>query len=169
MSFLKKLFRRRPHVSEKEQTGKKNIIATFPYDRFNCECVNEISRLKQDSKLKSKFYDCPRSLLMDKYKIVCSNCGDTVAFIHATDSKLTDWCNLHYTCESDGVNWHGALAVNLSPIDSCLGFECACGQDTRDFRANNTLPPHVVRDINTRNLIGREFGKKDSKFKAIKL
>lgn len=62
--------------------------------------------------------------------------------------------------------WEGALAINISPIDGKLGIECACGQDTRDFRANATLPDEERAKLVKRSMQGRELGKQDSKFRA---
>lgn len=141
----------------------EQIVSKIPVDKHDCLC----SKLTEN-----KLYTtCPRSSEygMRKYQILCDNCGDSVAFIYATDESLTDWCDLHYTCFNDGKYWHGCMSVNISPIDQSLGFECSCGQDTRDFRANNTLPNNVLIKIIERNSKGREFNKKDSKFKVIKL
>jgi len=51
--------------------------------------------------------------------------------------------------------WFGCATVNLSPIDQKLGFECFCGNDTRDFRSSATLPPNEIHA----RLRKREFGK----------
>jgi hypothetical protein len=106
---------------------------------------------------------------MEQYKVSCANCGDDIALVYATDKALTDWCDLHYTCYSDGKNWHGCMAVNISPIDSSLGFECSCGQDTRDFRANNTLPQNILDKLIEKSSVGKAFGKPSSKFKVTKI
>lgn len=63
--------------------------------------------------------------------------------------------------------WQGALTVNISPIDGTLGFECACGVDTRDFRANMTLPSEIRQAKIAITSQGREFGKGNSKFLSV--
>lgn len=76
-----------------------------------------------------------------RYKITCGKCGDEIALVWAKDSRLQDWCDLHYLTKFDKTSWYGCVAVNVSPIDDQLGFNCACGEDTRDYRANKSLPP----------------------------
>lgn len=76
-----------------------------------------------------------------KYKITCGKCGDEIAIVWSKDSTIKDWCDLHYLTKFDSRSWYGCVAVNVSPIDDQLGFNCACGEDTRDYRANKSLPP----------------------------
>jgi len=65
--------------------------------------------------------------------------------------------------------WHGCYGSHISPVTEQLCFECTCGQDTRDFRANMTLPALKAFEIEEKNKVGREFGKSNSKFKASKV
>lgn len=102
-----------------------------------------------------------------KYDIICSRCGDRVAYVWARDDKLADWCDLHYICWFDKFSWRGCMTVNVSPIDAHLGFECACGEDTRDYRANKSLPPVQKQLMSEYAMQHREFGKTSSKFIAI--
>jgi len=76
-----------------------------------------------------------------KFFINCTRCGEKVGYCWANNEALEEWVDLHYICWYDKKSWHGAMAVNVSRIDGSLGFECACGEDTRDFRGNRTLPP----------------------------
>jgi len=145
------------------------VVAPFPYDRYECSCVDLVTKSKLSNN--TSYMECPRTKErnMKPYKIVCGDCGSDIAYIYATDEKLTDWCDLHYTCIKIKNHWNGCMTVNISPIDGTIGFECSCGNDTRDYRANSTLPPHIIKEIWDKNLQGREFGTKQSKFKAIKL
>lgn len=103
-----------------------------------------------------------------KYSITCARCGDKVAYCWARDEKLTDWCDLHYISWHDKESWRGAMAVNVSPIDGRLGFECCCGEDTRDYRASTNLPP-IQKELLVQYMMKhRDFGTKDSKFFASK-
>lgn len=63
--------------------------------------------------------------------------------------------------------WHGALGVNLSPIDGMIGIECCCGNDTRDFRANNTLIPELKKKKMEETSYGRDYGQKISRYKLV--
>jgi len=159
----KKILRK---VCASEGSKKQIIISLVPVDRANCECQEKIVEMKKN--LKVTKYECPRAKEkgMKKYLITCGECGSKIAYVHAKDRKLSDWCNLHYITENTGSEWKGCMAVNISPIDEKLGFECTCGQDTRDFRANTTLPSKMAMSIAEENLIGKEFGKRNSKFKV---
>lgn len=104
-----------------------------------------------------------------KYELYCNQCGENIGYLWARDETLTDWCDLHYRCWYDKNYWNGAMSVNISPVDEQLGFECACGEDTRDYRANKTLPPIQKRLMTEYSLRHREFAKPTSKFSAIAL
>lgn len=104
---------------------------------------------------------------LQRYDINCVNCGEKVAYCWAKNDKLEGWCDLHYVSWYDEESWRGAMVVNVSPIDGALGFECACGEDTRDFRATNSLPPIQKRLMVDYILKHRGFGSKDSKFIAV--
>lgn len=102
-----------------------------------------------------------------KYEILCSNCGDKVAYCWASDDSLSDWVDLHYLTWYNAESWRGALAINVSPIDGKLGIECACGEDTRDFRAAPHMAPLQRQLMTEYSLKHRVFGTKESKFAAI--
>lgn len=102
-----------------------------------------------------------------KYELLCSRCGEKVAYLWARNEQLEDWCDLHYLCSYDKDSWKGALAINVSPIDGKLGVECACGEDTRDHRANRTLPPIAKRLMIEYSIKHRDFGNSNSRFAAI--
>lgn len=103
-----------------------------------------------------------------QYNITCVNCGDQVAVVWAKDDTLKDWCDLHYMCEHDKNTWRGAMAVNVSPIDGLVGFECACGEDTRDFRANKELPRVMKQLMIEYSNTHRGFGHAKAGFVAMK-
>jgi len=157
----------------KEKKRKIEIYSFFPVDKHDCECQAQIAdlkiqlaRLPEDKResLMKKIgpQRCPKSRKpgYNRYKIVCAQCGQTVAFVYAKDKYLTDWCDLHYYNWCDRKRWYGCATVNISPIDGKLGFECFCGNDTRDFRNSATLPP---KEIEAR-LKKRDFGKPNSGF-----
>lgn len=100
------------------------------------------------------------------YIVNCVSCGEKMAKVWATDGQLTDWCDLHYLSWYDKDSWHGCLTVNVSPIDGLLGFECACGEDTRDFRGRNSLPPIQKQLMVEYVLKHRKFEHPHSKFIA---
>jgi hypothetical protein len=102
-----------------------------------------------------------------KYELYCSGCGEKVAYVWARNEKLDDWCDLHYLCSYNKESWKGALAINVSPIDGKIGIECACGEDTRDHRANKTLPPIAKRLMIEYSMKHRDFGDSNSRFAAI--
>jgi hypothetical protein len=102
-----------------------------------------------------------------KYDILCGRCGEKVAYCWAENEKLDNWCDLHYICWFDKDSWRGALAVNVSPIDGHLGFECACGEDTRDHRANKTLAPIAKQLMVEYVMKHRDFAKPSSRFAAM--
>jgi hypothetical protein len=54
--------------------------------------------------------------------------------------------------------WVGARTPQISPIDGKLGFECFCGNDTRDARDSATLPPGQIQLMLSR----REFNRPNS-------
>lgn len=104
-----------------------------------------------------------------KYHILCATCGDKVAYVWAKDQKLTDWADLHYICWYDRESWRGAMAINVSPVDGALGIECACGEDTREFRVNKTLAPIQRNLMSEYSLKHRDFATPDSRFVAVQL
>ncbi len=103
-----------------------------------------------------------------KFKITCARCGDPIAVVWATDSTLRDWCDLHYLQEHDKNTWYGCMTVNVSQIDEQLGFECACGEDTREYRTRNSMSP-ILRELATEySMKHRAFNKSTSAFIAIR-
>lgn len=180
----------REELEKLNREGKKSnqIISYFPYDKHDCKCQVRIMGLKnqfsimtskdiEEYKKKGNFH-CDRGLGYKEYKIYCNSCDSLVGIVRAKDNTLTDFYDLHYVCESrvvkvevgkigkkkiyeDKAEWFGALAINLSPIDGKIGFECSCGSDTRDFRANTTMKEKEKRD-RIRVIEGkREFHKKN--------
>ena len=103
----------------------------------------------------------------NRYDIYCTNCGEKVAYVWAINEKLANWCDLHYLCWYDEESWRGAMAVNVSPIDGHIGIECACGEDTRDFRTNRNMPPIQKKLMIEYSQKHREFATKDSRFIAV--
>lgn len=119
-------------------------------------------------KFKTEYIRCPRDKKdMKKFKLYCGMCGDLVGECYATDDTLTDYCDFHYVSTHDGEYWHGALGINLSPIDQMIGIECGCGNDTRDFRANNTLLPELKKQKIDETSYGRAYGNKESRYKVV--
>lgn len=152
------------------------IYSFFPNDRAGCECQKMVlgwkKKLAETPPNKRKgliqeagFLVCPRDKTgMQRYKITCKNCKETLGYCWATDNTLRDFCDFHYVSWTDGIEWHGCLTPHISPITEQLCFECCCGEDTRDFRANMTLPGSVACQKEELCRIGRDFGKATSKF-----
>jgi len=59
--------------------------------------------------------------------------------------------------------WHGCLTPSVSLMDGKLGFECACGNDTRDFRMAHLTNATTIAKMKE-NMNGRNFGEKNSKY-----
>lgn len=154
------------------------LYSFFPCDRWNCECVAlkndriaELAQLNEDKRreaiLREDHMECPRDKDgMRCYRIYCNNCDSPIAELWSKDEALSDFCDLHYISFTDGEVWKGTFGVNISPIDGKLGFECACGADTRDFRANTTMPGKAVREKIDANLKGRDFGVEGAKYRT---
>lgn len=138
--------------------------------------------------------DCPNSKNKKKFRIVCAECGDVIGEVNASDELLTDWCNFHYineavlrdeyvlTLQVDKKGktktvkkvikigeWHGCMAPQISLLDDKLGFECACGNDTRDFRVRSNLTGRALADKLKENMIGRDFNQPNSKYKLMEI
>ena len=162
----------------KSDNKKIEVYSFFPIDRADCDCRDlvklwkkKLGPLSKEDKQKAitttKFLVCPKNKAgMRRYKIVCKNCNEIQGYCWASDNTLRDWCDFHYTQWTDGEQWFGCLSPHVSPITEELCLECVCGQDTRDFRANMTLPPKVAYEIESKNKIGRLFGKSSSAFSA---
>lgn len=178
---MRNRIKRRPDTSAKikvesimDGIGKENhrvIVSAVPHDKPDCACLPLI----YDYQIKKAYnpalapMECPADKTdMEQYHIVCTVCKSKVAQLYSADETMSNFCDLHYICETDGQKWFGAFTLNLSPIDGILGIECACGNDTRDFRANKTLSPKQISKIESVNSVGRIFGKPDSKFKLVK-
>jgi len=147
-----------PHIERKIALKKAEIIR---------------SMAAMDRETQIKFIaEGPIDFVSDKenrklFDIICTRCGDKVAYVWARTEKLEDWVDLHYVCWFDKFSWRGAMTINVSPIDARIGFECACGEDTRDFRKSRSLPP-VQRELMIEySMKHRDFGNKDSKFIAV--
>ena len=152
------------------------IYSFFPCDKASCDCQKVIvdfkkklstlpANEKQALMAQTERIICSRSKKgMKRYRIVCKTCGEILGYCWATDNTLKDWCDFHYTQWTDGKEWHGCLTPHVSPITEQLCLECCCGADTRDFRANMTLPISTAMEIEEENQVGRDFGTADSKF-----
>jgi hypothetical protein len=149
--------------------NNRTEISTLPLDKPDCICKLLVDKAIR-SGITTSYLACPRRKQegMNPYDVVCTKCGNVVAQLYATDEKASDWCDLHSICFQVNGKWQGALAVNVSPIDSTLGFECTCGNDTRDFRASNGLPQETLMRKLKETKTGRTFGTKSSKFKLRK-
>lgn len=162
-----------PHVT------KKIIYSFYPVDRHDCPCQKTIQEFNYGLdklsfeevgavRLKTEYIRCPRDKTgMTKFKLYCTYCGELVGECYATDNTLKDFCDFHYVSTHNGEYWQGVLGVNMSPIDGMIGIECCCGNDTRDFRANNTLDPNAKKQKMLETSIGREYGKKTSGYKVV--
>jgi len=134
------------------------IISYLPYDKHDCDCQSII--LAKKNMNNRDYLTCPRKTIgMKKYRIIYKKCRNIVAFVYSTDNKMSDWCDLHYVSEKENGKWKGCFTINLSPIDGKVGFECACGNDTRDFRGNLKYI-YKIKECSK----GRELGLKNSKF-----
>jgi hypothetical protein len=162
-------------------SGKFQVYSFFPVDKGNCQCKKMIGGWKdklallsdkgrQEAVLRQEVLICPKDVTgMNRYRIDCNNCNEMMGYCWSKDATLTDWCDLHYTSWVEDGRWHGCFGHHISPITEQLCWECVCGQDTRDFRANMTLKPKDAFEMEERNKIGREYGKADSKFKVSKV
>lgn len=157
-------------------TKTVNIYGFWPIDKADCVCQKFILQMKKrlgESLEKDrrrimeqmKFLECPRDKsLLKRYVVKCSKCNEIQGYCWAKDKTLTDWCDFHYSQWTDGKEWHGCFTPHISPITELLHFECCCGNDTRDFRANMTLNQNTAEHIEARNARGRRMGLKGSKF-----
>jgi len=163
----------------KSSKAKKLEITSFfyidPYNETSNKWLNEWKRkltgmpVNKRKALMDKMGTLKSPLIkkdMKKYNIFCKKCGAYQGYVYATNKKLTNWCNFHYFQYTDGLNWFGCYTPHVSPITGKLCLECCCGNDTRDFSANNNLPSKVSNLIEKSNKIGRDFGKSNSKFIA---
>lgn len=157
------------------------IYSFFPIDRAGCACKTAIKEWKDSISLmpphlregeinKHGFIECPQDKTkMNRYKITCGGCGMVQGYCWASDETLKDWCDFHYVQWTDGKQWYGCFTPQVSPIDETLCLECACGVDTRDIRANMTLPGKTAFEMEEKNKIGRGFGTEQSKFEVEKV
>lgn len=159
-----------------------DMYSFYPVDKGNCICQSLISEWKEKmSGMHPKYREdemvkmnhalvCPRDKSqMTRYMLVCNKCSQVQGYCWATDNTLVDWCDFHYVNWTDGTRWYGCLTPNVSPIDQSLTIECTCGQDTRDFRANMTLPSIIAETMEKENKVGRHFGKTNSKFNVLEV
>lgn len=156
-----------------------DIYSFFPIDKGDCVCAKLVSdwqdklrmmpQEKKDAEIeKLGHFICPRDKTgMTRYVITCNNCNEIMGYCWATDATLDDFCDFHYVSWTDGNEWFGCFTPNISPITQQLTIECTCGQDTRDFRANQTLPGKRIEQLEREAKIGREFNKPDSKFAVV--
>ena len=160
---------------------KIEIYSFFPVDRSTCDCqplvkewkdsLSILSEKKKRGRVKNQGHlICPRDKTgMSRYKVTCNNCKEVLGYCWATSLSLTDWCDFHYVCRTNGEEWFGCFTPHISPVTEQLCLECTCGSDTRDFRANMTLPGKTVYEIEESNKVGRDFNEPDSKFKVSKV
>lgn len=160
---------------------KVEVYSFFPIDKHNCACQSAISNWKNrlaalpDDKRKQEvdkqdFLECPEDKLgKNRYEVRCNGCKAVVGYCWASDERLLDWVDFHYVQWAEKARWYGCLTPHVSPIDESLCIECTCGVDTRDFRANMTLPGMTAESLERKNSIGRKFGLPNSKFSAKKV
>lgn len=161
-----------------KNTGKKKdrIVGFFPVDPHDCDCRFKIDEYKakfaemNKAQRKGRLV-CPKDRKgYNPYKVICTSCDAVLAHLWSKTKRVTtDWCDLHYICEYDKDKWTGAKSVHISPVDGQLCFECTCGVDSRDFRANSSLPPQKALSIEKANAKGRAFGYRNSKFRLEEL
>lgn len=153
---------------KKSGLKKIEILSQYPVDRHDCECqkiINDFKVLQGKGTGVPDIIHCPHGKSGYKeYAIFCAKCKSKVGEVWATSLMMEDWFDLHYYSWHDNKLWHGAVGLNLSPIDQNVGFECACGNDSRDFRANQTLKGESLVKKITETSQGREWGRKNSKF-----
>lgn len=171
-------------TSVKMQLAKQErleVYSYFPIDQPSCPCQIVIERLKdrwgQMPQLdvhsevhQNRVFVCPHDKTgYNRYQVICNECSEVAGYCWAKDATLQDYFDFHYYQYTDGQVWHGCLTPNISPIDLKLGIECCCGNDTRDFRANLTLPRRQAMIKESQNSEGRAFGKPGSKFRAVEM
>lgn len=152
------------------------VYSMFPVDRADCPCAPLIRDFKKKLAMSNQrdrqtmieqqpFIECPRDKSkMTRYEIRCSACKDLQGYIWARSATLEDWCDFHYVQWTKGDVWHGCFTPHISPITEELCFECCCGNDTRDFRANMTMNERQAMLQEARNRYGRKLGRPESKF-----
>lgn len=157
---------------------KIEIYSFLPIDRADCPCQPEILKMKgklaemppnkREQFVKdTKVFVCPKNKTgYNRYELECKNCHQILGYCWASTPELLDWFDFHFTQWTDGKFWYGCFTPHISPITQKLCLECTCGQDTRDFRANMTMPSKLSTMIEDSNKVGRDFGKSDSKFEV---
>jgi hypothetical protein len=157
------LERKNKLLADKKEYGE--LLSFFPVDRHDCECAkmrqdwsHKLSMMTEKNRRQEidriGTLECPKNKKgMKKYQVRCRNCESILAYLYAKDKSLSDFCDLHYYAVYTLDSWMGCFTVNLNPYDGKLTFECSCGQDTREM---------MYKKID--NSVGREFGKKNSKF-----
>lgn len=105
---------------------------------------------------------------MKKYGFYCSNCDERLATAWSdSDHPEIDLINFHYdsAIKENGVYVRGCLAPSKAE-GGVLAFECACGNDTRDFSKKGRKGSFEEADKKQEkeNSIGRDWNLPDSKF-----
>jgi len=108
------------------ESGRKYIekISWRPYDLPECPCEPIISGMANASERKE--IECPKAKGLNRYDIVCKNCGDRLAYFNAKTAQLKNYCNLHYISWYDKDSWHGCRGLNRNPHTMEVNFECCC-------------------------------------------
>lgn len=175
---MRKIFASRETGLMVKKLAKKKleIYSFFPNDKADCVCQKMVLEWKKKLASAStkerrsllenkKFLECPKNKFgLSRYEIRCKKCNQVLGYCWASDSTLKDFCDFHYVQWTNGTQWYGCFTLQISPITQQLCFECACGEDTRDFRANMTLSSKLSEAHEKVNAVGREFGNKNSKF-----
>lgn len=168
---------------KRNKQDKVEITAFFFIDPPNEKSNNALTKLRSDiyqmSDKKKIQYINENPLItsplvegnpnLKRYAIRCNECGEVQGVVMAEDSALTNWCDFHYYQWSDGNEWRGCFAPHVSPITGELCLECCCGQDTRDFTLNKSLPKMFAEQKERENKVGRQFGRNNSKFRLEEL
>lgn len=144
--------------------------------RDKAKLLREINMMNKIQRAKFLSKNAPFDFVENKeekgyklYKVICVQCHDELALVWAKDETLRDWCDLHYITEYDKNSWRGCMTVQNSDVDDQLGFECACGEDTRDHRGRSSLPPVLRKLAIEYSMKHRAFGTKDSAFIAMQV
>lgn len=131
---------------------KRLIYSRFTVDPWDCECkgrekdlLNKASSLNEIQKqayIESQTpIECKNIKGKTKYNLICPECKEIVAVVHADNEKLGDYANLHYISWHDKIKWNGTYGINVDPHSEKITIECCCF-----FKGN--IKSYLIKKVN---------------------
>lgn len=139
--------------------SKIEIYGKTPIDHERCDCrpiIRSAIELSQKLRKPVEYLDCPRKKEKDmkKYKVVCENCGEILAFFYNDKPELNNnYCDLHYFTWFDKDGKRGCATVNYNNENKKVNFECHCGNRVIKEPRNTFVDVEIKKNVKGERIV----------------